>query len=65
MDAVNVPGETLAPVTLLLALVRFLQLTKDYSIKLESDNYPDILEPDNKSPIIQNCRSYKIKFIMI
>ena len=59
------PGEPFAITNLLLAMVRFLQLTNDYNITIDGKHDTDILEPDPKLPIVHHARNYKIKFIKI
>ena len=57
------PGETISHIILLLVLVKFLQLTNLYIIKLDNDINPHLLETDLSTPILQCPQPYNIKIV--
>lgn len=56
------PGEQLAINDLFLILVRFIQLTSDYEIKLLNETY-EVLEPDPAVLLEQSPKNFVIKLL--
>ena len=57
------PGENLILADVQLVLIRFLQLTDDYHIKLQTEKCLNNLEPDPVCPWLQFPKPYQIAFI--